>query len=139
MIADIDATLANIESPTAGHHGLDAGALTRPFEIVVEDDHRVFAHQYWSNGEILQEANLTTTVESLVNGQGDSFICFRVPSTAHSTESPALVSYATLAEVQAAQKDAALVTQPLYKLDSHGAVVVDLRGLPEIQITEILP
>lgn len=116
----------------------------------VEKPVRVFANQYYLNGEVLHELALEDAVEDFVCqgelGEGEEytaadkpFVALKVPATTNSTEEPALVGYKTLAELQAAQNAAAGVVKPLYKLTHDGSVAVDFRNCPALQVSEILP
>ena len=116
----------------------------------VEKPVRVFANQYYLDGEVLHELDLEDAVEDFVCqgelGEGEEytaadkpFVALKVPATTNSTGEPALVGYKTLAELQTAQSDVAWVVKPLYKLTHDGSVAVDYRNCPAIQVAEILP
>lgn len=111
---------------------------------------RVFANQYYLDGEVLRQLELEDAVEDFVCqgelGEGEEysaadtpFVALKVPATTNSTGEPALVGYKTLAELQTAQSDAAWVVKPLYKLTHDGSVAVDFRNCPALQAAEILP
>lgn len=110
---------------------------------------RVFANQYYLNGEVLQQLELDDAVEDFVCqgelGEGQQytaddkpFVALKVPATTNTTNQPALIGYKSLAELQAAQNDVAWVVKPLYKLTHDGSVAVDFRNCPELQVSEIL-
>ena len=116
----------------------------------VEKPVRVFANQFYLDGEVLHELDLGDAVEDFVCqgdlGEGEEytaadkpFVALKVPSATNSTGEPALVGYKTLAELQTAQSDVAWVVKPLYKFTHDGSVAVDFRNCPELQVTEILP
>ncbi len=116
----------------------------------VEKPVRVFANQYYLNGEVLHELDLEDAVEDFVC-QGElgeveeytaadkPYVALKVPATTNSTTEPALIGYKTLAELQAAQKAVAFVVKPLYKFTHDGSVAVDFRNCPARQVAEILP
>lgn len=116
----------------------------------VEKPVRVFANQYYLDGEVLRQLELEDAVEDFVCqgelGEGEEytaadkpFVALKVPATTNSTGEPALVGYKTLAELQTAQSDVAWVVKPLYKLTHDGSVAVDFRNCPALQVAEILP
>ena len=116
----------------------------------VENPVRVFANQFYLDGEVLHELDLEDAVEDFVCqgelGEGEEytaadkpFVALKVPATTNSTENPALVGYKTLAELQTAQSDVAWVVKPLYKLTHDGSVAVDFRNCPSLQVAEVLP
>lgn len=116
----------------------------------VEKPVRVFANQYYLDGEVLRQLELEDAVEDFVCqgelGEGEEytaadkpFVALKVPKTTNSTGEPALVGYKTLAELQTAQSDVAWVMKPLYKLTHDGSVAVDFRNCPALQVAEILP
>lgn len=116
----------------------------------VEKPVRVFANQYYLDGEVMHELELEDAVEDFVCqgelGEGEEytaadkpFVALKVPATTNSTGNPALVGYKTLAELQSAQSDVAWVVKPLYKLTHDGSVAVDFRNCPALQVAEILP
>lgn len=111
---------------------------------------RVFGNQFYLDGEVLHELDLEDAVEDFVCqgelGEGEEytaadkpFVALKVPATTNSTDEPALVGYKTLAELQTAQSDVAWVVKPLYKLTHDGAIAVDFRNCPALQVAEILP
>lgn len=110
---------------------------------------RVFANQFYLKGEVLVELELEDAVEDFVcQGELSSgeeyteddkpFVALKVPATTASAESPALVGYADIAELQEAQFDVAYVVKPLYKFTHSGAVAVDFRNCPALQVAEVL-
>lgn len=116
----------------------------------VEKPVRVFANQYYLNGEVLHELALEDAVEDFVCqgelGEGEEytaddkpFVALKVPATTNSTAEPALIGYKTLAELQVAQNAVAFVVKPLYKFTHDGSVAVDFRNCPALQVAEILP
>lgn len=116
----------------------------------VEKPVRVFANQYYLDGEVLHELDLEDAVEDFVCqgelGEGEQytaddkpFVALKVPATTNTTNQPALIGFKSLAELQTAQSDVAWVVKPLYKLTHDGSVAVDFRNCPARQITEILP
>lgn len=116
----------------------------------VEKPVRVFANQYYLDGEVLRQLELEDAVEDFVCqgelGEGAEytaadkpFVALKVPATTNSTGEPVLVGYKTLAELQTAQSDVAWVVKPLYKLTHDGSVAVDFRNCPARQVSEILP
>lgn len=115
----------------------------------VEKPVRVFANQYYLNGEVLHELDLEDAVEDFVCqgelGEGEQytaddkpFVALKVPATTNTTNQPALIGFKTLSELQAAQNDVAWVVKPLYKLTHDGAIAVDFRNCPALQVAEIL-
>ncbi len=116
----------------------------------IEKPVRVFANQYYLDGEVLHELDLEDTVEDFVCqgelSEGEEytaadkpFVALKVPATTNSTGEPALVGYKTLAELQTAQSAITWVVKPLYKLTHDGSVAVDFRNCPALQVAEILP
>ena len=116
----------------------------------VEKPVRVFANQYYLDGEVLRQLELEDAVEDFVCqgelGEGEEYtaadkpyVALKVPATTNSTGNPALVGYKSLAELQTAQSDVAWVVKPLYKLTHDGAIAVDFRNCPALQVAEILP
>ena len=116
----------------------------------VEKPVRVFANQYYLDGEVLRQLELEDAVEDFVCqgelGEGEEytaadkpFVALKVPATTNSTGEPALVGYKTLAELQAAQNDPAYVVNPLYKFTHDGGINVDFRNCPALQVAEVLP
>lgn len=116
----------------------------------VQKSVRVFANQFYLTGNVvLQELALEDAVEDFVCqgelGEGEEytsadkpFVALKVPATTDSTEEPMLDGYKTLAELQTAQNDAAYVVKPLYKFTHNGAIAVDFRNCPALQVAEIL-
>lgn len=113
----------------------------------VEKPVRVFANQYYLNGEVLHELDLEDAVEDFVCqgdlGEGEEYtaadkpyVALKVPATTNSTEEPALVGYKTLAELQTAQNAPAYVVKPLYKFTHDGGIKVDFRNCPARQVAE---
>ena len=129
-----------------------------PVEVTVENEGeedeatvpvRLFANQFYLKGEVLVELELEDAVEDFVcQGELSSgeeyteddkpFVALKVPATTASAESPALVGYANIAELQEAQFDVAYVVKPLYKFTHSGAVAVDFRNCPALQVAEVL-
>ena len=116
----------------------------------VEKPVRVFANQYYLDGEVLHELNLDDAVEDFVCqgelGNGEEytaadkpFVALKVPATTNATGEAALIGYKTLAEMQTAQSDVAWVVKPLYKLTHDGSIAVDFRNCPALQVSEVLP
>ena len=116
----------------------------------VENPVRVFANQFYLDGEVLRQLELEDAVEDFVCqgelGEGEEytaadkpFVALKVPATTNSTGNPALVGYKTLAELQTAQNDVAWVVKPLYKLTHDGGIKVDFRNCPSLQAAEVLP
>jgi hypothetical protein len=115
----------------------------------VQNTVRIFANQFYLQGEVLHELELDDAVEDFVcQGELDDgeeytaadkpYVALKVPATTNSTGEPALVGYKTLAELQTAQSDAAWVVKPLYKLTHDGSVAVDFRNCPALQVAEVL-
>ena len=111
---------------------------------------RVFANQYYLNGEVLHELDLEDAVEDFVcqgelsEGQqytadDKPFVALKAPASTDATATASLVGFKSLAELQAAQNDVAWVVKPLYKLTHDGAISVDFRNCPALQVAEILP
>jgi len=110
---------------------------------------RVFTRQYYLDGEVAFELELNDAVEDFVC-QGDleegseytegdrPYVCLRVPATTDATDTPSLVAYASLSEMQSAQRDASCIVKPLYKLTHEGAVAVDFRNCPAFQMAEMI-
>ena len=117
---------------------------------------RLFKNQYYSDGEVVHHLNLTDAVEDFVcQGEPEEgeeyteadkpYVALVVPATAgdnyggNNQAEPALEGYATLADMVDAQKDPSTVVFPLYKFSHGGAVIVDFRDCPELQVAENLP
>ncbi len=112
---------------------------------------RQFANQFYIDGESnLNELALEDAVEDFVCqgelAEGEEyteddkpFVCLKVPATTTSEEDPTLVGYADVEELQEAQKAVAYVVKPLYKFTHDGAVAVDFRNCPTLQVAEVLP
>jgi hypothetical protein len=109
----------------------------------------VFANQYYLNGEVLVQLELDDAVEDFVCqgelGEGQQytaddkpFVALKVPATTNTTNQPSLIGFKSLAELQTAQNDVAWVVKPLYKLTHDGAIAVDFRNCPALQVAEIL-
>ena len=140
-------------SPDMGCWKIVSGAREEEGENegeTVEKPVRVFANQYYLDGEVLRQLELEDAVDDFVCqgelGEGEEytaadkpFVALKVPATTNSTGNPALVGYKTLAELQTAQSDVAWVVKPLYKLTHDGSVAVDFRNCPALQVAEILP
>lgn len=116
----------------------------------VQNTVRIFANQFYLQGEVLHELELDDAVEDFVcQGELDDgeeytaadkpFVALRIPASTDANEDPALVGYKTLGELQEAQKDFAFVVKPLYKLAHDGSVAVDFRSCPALQVAEVLP
>lgn len=116
----------------------------------VEKTVRVFANQYYLVGEVLHELALEDAVEDFVCqgelGEGEEytaadkpFVALKVTATSNSTGEPSLIGFKSLAELQTAQNDDAWVVKPLYKFTHDGAIAVDFRNCPALQVSEILP
>ena len=111
---------------------------------------RVFANQFYLDGNLVRQLQLEDAVEDFVC-QGEledgedytaadkPFVALKIPTTAVSATNPELVGYATVEDLQTAQRDAAFVVVPLYKFTHDGLVAVDFRNCPAIQNTEMLP
>lgn len=69
------------------------------------------------------------------------FICLKVGANigydGHFPE-PEIVAYKDFDEVTAAQRDTNFVIRPLYKLTHAGAVAVDFRTMPHVQMVEVI-
>ena len=69
------------------------------------------------------------------------FICLKVGANigydGHFPE-PEIVAYKDFDEVTAAQRDTNFVIRPLYKLTHAGAVAVDFRTMPNVQMVEVI-
>ena len=112
---------------------------------------RQFANQFYMDGEYnMHELELDDAVEDFVcqgePGEGEEytaddrpFVCLKVPATTDSEEDPTLVGFADIEELQEAQKAVAYVLKPLYKFTHDGAVAVDFRNCPTLQVSEVLP
>lgn len=116
----------------------------------VEKPVRVFANQYYLDGEVLHELDLEDAVEDFVcQGELDEgeeytdsdrpFVALKVPATTDADEDPMLIGFADISELQAAQKEAAYVVKPLYKFTHDGGIKVDFRNCPTLQVAEVLP
>ncbi len=110
---------------------------------------RLFGNQFYLNGEVVVELELADAVEDFVcQGElspGESytaddkpFVALKVPVTPDPQEDATLEGYATVSDLQAAQKDPSYVVKPLYKFTHAGAVAVDFRNCPALQVAEIL-
>ena len=111
---------------------------------------RLFANQFYLDGNLVRQLQLEDAVEDFVC-QGEledgedytaadkPFVALKIPTTAVSATNPELVGYATVEDLQTAQRDAAFVVVPLYKFTHDGLVAVDFRNCPAIQNTEMLP
>ena len=95
----------------------------------------VFDNQYYKAGEVVLEASLATTAESLVGSQL-YFVALQISADGQAT--PAIVGYATFAAMSTASRTLAAVTKPLYRLDANCNIVCDFRNIPEAQIAEVL-
>lgn len=116
----------------------------------VEKTVHVFANQFYIDGEHnLTELELDDAVEDFVCqgelGEGEEytaddkpFVALKVPVIYGDTTSPELVGYKTLAELRTAQSDTAFVIKPLYKFTHDGAIAVDFRNVPCVQVAEVL-
>lgn len=116
----------------------------------VEKAVRVFANQFYVYGEHnLTELELDDAVEDFVCqgelGEGEEytaadkpFVALKVPVKYGDSASPELVGFKTLAALQTAQNDVAFVVKPLYKFTHDGAVAVDFRNVPCVQVAEVL-
>lgn len=138
----VDNRCWNIVSDTREADGETGGATA-------EKPVRVFANQYYLGGEVLHELDLEDAVEDYVCqgelGEGEEytaadtpFVALKIPATTNSTDEPALIGFKSLAELQAAQNNAAWVVRPLYKFTHDGAIAVDFRNCPKLQVSEIL-
>jgi len=111
---------------------------------------RQFANQFYMDGEHnMNELELEDAVEDFVCqgelAEGEEytaddrpFVCLKVPATTDSEEDPTLVGFADIEELQEAQKAVAYVVKPLYKFTHDGAVAVDFRNCPSLQVAEVL-
>ena len=109
---------------------------------------RVFANQYYLDGEVIHELELEDAVEDFVC-QGEleegeeyteddrPYVALKVPASTDGGDAT-LEGYATLSDLQAAQNDVAYVVKPLYKFTHSGSVAVDFRNCPALQVTEEL-
>ncbi len=111
---------------------------------------RVFANQYYLDGECLHSLELTDAVEDFVcqgelaegeeyTEEDKPYVCLKVPSTTDTTTQPTLEGYKELSDLQSAMQDPAFVIVPLYKFTHSGSVDVDFRNCPEVQVGEALP
>jgi hypothetical protein len=126
------------------------GATREEEGETVEKTVHVFANQFLVYGEQnLTELELDDAVEDFVCqgelGEGEEytaddkpFVALKVPVRYGDSTSPGLVGYKTLAELRTAQSDTAFVIKPLYKFTHDGAVVVDFRNVPCVQVAEVL-
>lgn len=115
----------------------------------VENPVRVFANQFYLDGEVMHELDLEDAVEDFVCqgelGEGEEytaadrpFVALKVPATTDSTEDPMLDGYKSIEELQEAQNDPAYVVKPLYKFTHDGGIKVDFRNCPSLQVAEVL-
>lgn len=107
---------------------------------------RVFANQYYLDGEKIRELALEDAVEDFVCqgelAEGEEYteddlpyVCLKVSATTNGG-SAVLVGYATIADLQEAQNNFAYVVKPLYKFTHDGAIAVDFRNCPAMQMAE---
>ena len=110
-----------------------------------------FGNQFYIDGEHnLTELELEDAVQDFVcQGELDDdeeytandrpFVCLKAPATVGSEETPTLEGYKSIGELQEAQTDVAYVIKPLYKFTHDGAIKVDFRNCPTLQVAEVLP
>lgn len=109
----------------------------------------VFANQFYSSGNAIRELELDDAVEDFVcqgeladgydyTADDEPFVALKVPATANPAEGPELAGYKSLEEMQAAQEDPAYIVKPLYKFKHGGAVAVDFRNCPQLQVAEVM-
>ena len=144
MIADIDATLANIESSPGGHHGIVAtggeigeGPFTPVYEEPEEEEEEPtyivtgFTNCYWQN------CGKTVLMGDQTIPGTNGFIALRAGATPSTAGQATLQCYADLAALQAAQEDMAYFTIPLY-LVADGKITLDMRRMPNIYLAEVI-
>lgn len=66
------------------------------------------------------------------------FICLKASARYGDSTAPEIVGYKTFDAVTAAQSDTAYVIKPLYQLSHYGAIVVDFRNMPGLQLAEVM-
>jgi hypothetical protein len=121
---------------------------------------RVFANQYYLMGEMIIETDVKNddgqdaAVEDFVcQGELSSgeeytaddkpYVALKVPAVTVDPnaqvdpEAPKLVGYYSLEDLQAAQREFGYSVKPLYKFTHNGAVAVDFRNCPALQVTEV--
>lgn len=111
-------------------------------------------NRYFSIGEVSHhmaeepEINLYDFINqgNLPDGQeytaeDKPFICLKVGANVveyGEFPEPEIVAYKDFGEVTAAQRDTGFVVRPLYKLTHAGAVAVDFRTMPHVQMVEVI-
>ena len=133
------------ERPTA------AAAKAGCWEIAAKLDgsgpEHVFANQFVLRGEVLDELEIATTIESVMpNGSydptdpedGSFFVCVKVDARHPAEEQPSLVVAGDLEELAAMQQDQSFIIRPLYKLSLMLDILADLRSVPALQRVEVL-
>jgi len=91
-----------------------------------------FRNCYWMNGGVtVAMGNQSFAIQNGV-------VALRAGATPATSGSASLVSYADIAALQAAQKDVAYFIVPLYIVES-AQIAVDLRRIPHIYTSEVLP
>ncbi len=130
-----DALPPNLRDRRGGVAAADAGCWRLVTATQGGSTVHVFDNQYYKAGEVVLEASLATTAESLVGSQL-YFIALQISADGQAT--PAIVGYATFAAMSTASRTRAMVIKPLYRLDANCNIVCDFRNIPEAQIAEIL-
>lgn len=107
-----------------------------PFNPVSSDDGVVsgFEHCYFQVG------GLTYHIADVESFSGsDCVVALKIPTTSDGGEgNAAVVTYADIDALAAAQNDLAFEVVPLFIIDGHRRVTVDLRAIPTFQKEEML-
>lgn len=123
-------------------------------EGTVIKEYKSIDNRYYSVGELVRhmEEEIDIDLDDLIN-QGDKpagqdysdddkpFICLVVaanPDTASDFQKPRILGYHDFEEMAEAQHDTSIVVQPLYKLTHEGAVAIDFRTMPHLQVVEVI-
>lgn len=123
-------------------------------EGTVIKEYQSIDNRFYSVGELVRhmEEEIDIDLDDLIN-QGDKpagqdysdddkpFICLVVaanPDTASDFQKPRILGYHDFEEMAEAQHDTSIVVQPLYKLTHEGAVAIDFRTMPHLQVVEVI-
>lgn len=140
MIADLDVALANLESPTAGHHGLDASTPPGNFEpVFAEDqsDHKMklddVGEGFCPFGRLFYQ---TVTVDSSAKIES-GYIYLEVVHPVSSSNAPTIyVKGDTAMPDFYNTNDTSKSLIPLYYIDG-GRITVDYRSCMSLTIREL--
>ena len=94
------------------------------------------ANQYYKRGAVVCAANVSTTLNSLVQN-GLLFIALSIDATTTAASPVSIVGYTSFQTMADASEALQTAIIPLYQLDSDYHIICDFRNIPEVQMAEV--